>query len=272
LVFPAAMKNFIKKIINFNLNSRPHSFIFTRLQKIDSDISDLFTYILGDYETIFIAENNLALLVGMPVDCSHIFHFFDNNGIFIRTYETNSQQFHFKLMINEKITGGSKFGSFTHHVKYSNIFINKYEKLLTNTSFQHRGYTGYRKDLNNGFSYVHGNFGGMYISKNNTIKSLARNRGKHTYTPQLIIKPSHRYEFIFVNPTSKDSNIKFFLIEQNDVKALKEICLTSHASFKFTLDDFEVRHESNISWETNLPIARCITFEHIDKFFDVFHS
>lgn len=272
MVFPAAMKNFIKKIINFNLNSRPHSFIFTRLKKIHLDISDLFTFILDDYETIFIAENNLALLVGMPVDCNHIFHFFDSNGNPISTFETKSQHFHFKLLINEQITGGSKFGSFTHHVQYSNIITNQYEKFLTGLSFQHRGYTGYRKDLNSGFSYVHGNFGGMYISKNNKIKSLARNRGKHTYTPQLIIKPSHKYEFIFSNPTRKDSNIKFFLIGHNDVKMLKEISLASHASFKFTLDDFEVSYESNISWETNLPISRCITFEHIDKYFDVFHS
>jgi hypothetical protein len=266
------MKNFIKKILNFNNNSRPYSFFLTKLQKIDSDISDLFTYILGDYETIFIAENNLALLKGFPIDCTHIFHFFDKNGIFIRTFEANSQLFHFKLLINEKVISDSKFGSFTHHVKYSNIVIKKYEELLTNISFQHRGYTGYRKDINSGFSYVHGNFGGMYISKNNTIKSLARRRVKHTYTPQLIIKPSHRYEFIFVNPTSKNSNIKFLLIEQGDVKVLKEVCLASYASFKFTLDDFEIGHECNISWETSLPIFRCIVFDHADSLFDVFHS
>jgi len=261
---------FITKLRNFQ--SRPYSFIFTKLKKIDTDISDLFTFLLDDYETIFIAENNLALLAGKSIECNHIFHFFDNNGNLINTFETSSYLFHFKLLINTKITGGSKFGSFTHHVKYSNTIINEYGKLMTNISFQHRGYTGYRKDLHSGFSYVHGNFGGIYIANNNKIKTLARNRARHIYTPQMIINPFHKYEFIFSNPTKKNLRIKFFLIGLEVVKTLKEICLTPYASFKFSLDDFDVENPSNICWETSLPIARCIAFEHIDNHFDVFHS
>lgn len=266
------MKKLINKIVNFNNNSRPHSFIFTKVQKINSDISDLFTFILDDYETIFIAENNLALMLASPVECIHIFHFFDNNGVLISFHESKSTRFHFKLSITEKITSGLKFGSFTHHVKYSNAITNQHNKLLHNISFQHRGYTGYRKDLDSGYSYVHGNFGGIYITKNKKIKSLARNRVRHTYIPQLIIKPCYKYDFIFLNPTTKKLNIKFFLIEKNNVKILKEKSLVPYASFKFTIDFPELELESNISWETNLPIARCIVFEHIDKYFDVFHS
>lgn len=269
MVFSVAMNSFVKKIRN--LNSRPYSVIYTKLKKIDLDISDLFSFILDGFETIFIAENSLALLIGKSIECNHIFHFFDINGYLISTYKISSKRFHYTLIINKEITRGAKFGSFTHHIQYSSNIINENENLLNDVSLQHRGYTGYRKDVNSGFSFVHGNFGGLYVS-NNKIKSLARNRVKHTYTPQLIIKPSHKYEFIFSNPTNKDSNIKFLLIGKNDVKILKEICLKSYASFKFSLNHIEIREDSNIAWETNLPIARCITFEHFDKYFDVFHS
>jgi len=266
------LKNLIQKLRNFNINSRPHSFALTKLKQIDSDISDLFTYILDDYETIFIGENSLALMLASPIECVHIFHFFDKSGSLINVHETKSSDFHFKLLITKYISGGSKFGSFTHHIRYSNIIMIQYKKLLDEVSFQHRGYTGYRNNLNSGFSYVHGNFGGMYISKNKKIKSLARSRVNFTYTPQLIIKPNFNYEFIFSNPTNKNSIIKFFLIEKVDLLMLKEICLAPYASVKFTLDDFDLESETNISWQTNLPISRCIVFERLDKYFDVFHS
>ncbi len=176
------------------------------------------------------------------------------------------------MFINNEITGSVKFGSFTHHVEYTSETLKQYDELLTDISFQHRGYTGFRKNLDSGFSYVHGNFGGMYVGSHQSIKSLARLRGKHTYTPQFTIKPNYNYDLIFYNPTSKDTCIKFFLTDVNSTKMLKEECLGPHANYKFTLNDYSINNDCNISWETNLPLGRCLVFEYNEKHFDVFHS
>ena len=65
--------------------------------------------------------------------------------------------------------------------------------------------------------------------------------------------------------------IKFLLTDGNSIK-IKEECLDSHAVYKFTLNESSVKNDCNISWETNLPIGRCVVFEYSDKYFDVFHS
>ena len=269
------MSSLIGKIVNLKcyINANPFSIIYSKFKKIDADVSDFFAFRLDGYETIFIAENNLALLVGQPIECKHIFHFFDSSGNPCGIFEMHSRHFHYKFLISDEITSGVKLGSFTHHVQYADEIIRQYDELLTDISFQHRGYTGFRKTLEgDGFSYVHGNFGGMYIDNHNDIQSLARLRGKHTYMPQFIIKPNYSYDLIFSNPTNRNTCIKFLLTVGNSTKVLKEECLDPHAIYKFTLNESNIQNDCNISWETSLPVGRCVVFEYNERYFDVFHS
>ena len=71
------MKNLFRKLVKFNnfLNASPFSLIKSRFYKIGYDVSDFFAFRLDGYETVFIAENNLALLSGQHIKCTHLFHF-----------------------------------------------------------------------------------------------------------------------------------------------------------------------------------------------------
>jgi hypothetical protein len=268
------MNNLIKTVVNFKnrINANPFSIVHAKFGNLEADISDFFTFRLDGYETIFIAENNLALLTGRIMNCRHIFHFFDKNGNLCSIYKVESEELHYKLSIKDKMTGSTEFGGFTHHIQYDDETLKQHKALLADISFQHRGYSGFRKNLTNGFSYVHGNFGGMYIDKQQNIQSLARLRGRHVYTPQFTIKPNHSYDLIFSNPMNKKICIKFLLIDSHSTKPLKKICLDSHATYKFTLHELDIKNDCNISWVTNLPVGRCVVFEYREKYFDVFHS
>lgn len=268
------MKYVLRKLINFNnlLNASPYSLFKTKFSKLNHDVSDFFTYRLDGYETVFIAENNLALLVGQHIKCTHFFNFFDKGGIPNGIFKFEDDKFSYKFEISKVFTNGSELGSFTHHTKYPELILQKYSKLLSEISFQHRGYTGYRKSSDFGFSYMHGNFGGLYFDKKNQIKSLARLRGAHIYTPQLIIKHDYSYDFLFSNPTNSIVNIKFYLVNNNSLENIDEAVLPPYSTYKTTLNSIDISNDCNISWETNFPIGRCIIFEYNADYFDVFHS
>jgi hypothetical protein len=176
------------------------------------------------------------------------------------------------LEIDTELTHGVQFGSFIHQIKYTNEALKTYKKTLDGITFHHRGYTGYKLKGKNGFSYVHGNFGGVFINAKGRLKSLARLRGKHTYTPQFTIKPNYSYDLIFSNPTSKRTCIKFFLTGNDNFNVIKEKCIEPYATYNFCLKNLNLNNECNILWETNLPIGRCTVFEKFGECMDVFHS
>jgi len=267
------MNNLINKIVNLKdrIDASPFSIIQTKFFKSKSDVSDFFTFRLDEYETIFIAENSLALLTAETLNCHHVFHFFDENGSPCGIHKVESEDFHYKLPIDVKMTGGNKFGGFTHHVRYSEELLQKYQELLDDLVFQHRGYSGFRKDVNSGYSYVHGNFGGICLDNKQNIRSFARIRERHTFSPQFIIKPNYRYDLIFSNPVDKEMRIKFILIDGDSIQILKEARLNAYATYKLVLDR-PIISNCNIAWETNLPVGRCVIFEYNNEFFDVFHS
>jgi hypothetical protein len=266
--------NLLNKVYKFNslLNASPYSLLKTKFNKLDYDISDLFIFRLDQFETIFIAENNLALLLGKHIKCNHIFNFFDLKGQPCGLVKVEDRKYSFKLSIDKETTNGEEFGSFTHHTEYPKKILEKYSKLLLDISFHHRGYSGYRRSEVFGYSYVHGNFGGLYLDNHNRLRSLARLRRNHIYTPQLIIKSDFSYDFLFANPTNKNVNIKFFLIKDESSKLINEATLLPWATHRTSLGDSIIEKNCNISWETSFPIGRCIIFEYNSNFFDVFHS
>ncbi len=268
------MKSLFRKIFKFNslLNASPFSLFRTKFGKEDYDVSDFFAFRLDEYETVFIAENNLALLSGQHIKCTHLFHFFDLKGDSCGVVKARDDKFNYRLEIDKSITNGREVGSFTHHVKYSDTVLEKYSKLLSDISFQHRGYTGFRRSKDFGYSYMHGNFGGLYFDKLNRLKSLARLRGRHVYTPQIAIRSDYNYDFLFSNPTNRSVSIKFFLINIDSLESVEEALLPPYATHKVTLSDARIPNDCNISWETNFPIGRCVIFEYNSSYFDAFHS
>lgn len=268
------MIQLFNKIIRYNeyINTSPLSYPLVKFKYPKSDISDLFIFRLGEYETIFIAENNLALLTSELIECEHLFYFFDDVGNSCGNFSTTSNDFHFNLEIDTELTHGVQFGSFIHQIVYANNVIKTYKETLKGITFHHRGYTGYKLRKSNGFSYVHGNFGGMFLDSKKNLKSLARLRDKHTYTPQFTIKPKHDYEFIFSNPTSKCTFIKFFLTDNSVPDMIQKEDIGPYSTFNFCLKNLNIDGECNISWETNLPIGRCTVFETFGRHMDVFHS
>lgn len=267
------MNKLINKLVNFReyLNANPFSIYHSKFGRFKSDVSDFFAFRLDDYETVFVAENNLALLLSEPVECEHIFHFFNTDGEACGLHRVNSNKFHYSLNIDTGMTNGVEIGGFVHHVRYSSSLTTKHAILLSDISFQHRGYTGFRKNSASNFSFSHGNFGAVYLD-NGKVKSLARLRGKHVYTPQFTIKPEYSYDLIFSNPTDKQTCISFLLQNEDSIKVIDDRCIHSHATHMLTIQKGDVLQESNIAWETDLPVGRCTVFEYNEEYFDVFHS
>ena len=244
--------------------------------KVDQlNLSDFFLFRCDDFETVFIAENNLAILTTSPVECKHVFYFFSIAGSNCGRFEANSDSFHYQLKIDSEMTGGETIGGFIHQTEYSRELLEKTpiidsKKLI----FQHRGYNGFRRKESSSscFSFLHGNFGGMYIDKGKLL-SIAKQRNKHYYTPQIIIKADKFYEVCLLNPTSKKLKISIIGFDKNGKsRTIENSKIDPYGAYKFELDTSSKNEIENISWKTNLPVGRAIVFENNGVLFDVFHS
>lgn len=269
------MNSYIKNLLNFKsyVDSSPYSILRTKIKPTRKDVSDLFPFNIDRHPVKFIAENNLSLLIAKRLNCQHIFHFFDESGNVSNVHKVSTNCFHFCVDITLDITGGVKFGSFTHHVEYSDNIMSQDDTkaAMENISFQHRGYLGFEKD--GGFlSYVHGNFGGLYINSSGKIESLARLRKKYVYTPQFSLKGGFNYDLVFSNPTNKKTSIKFTLHNRDSSSAISTLTVNPFGTVSYALKMEEASPDKNISWETSLPVGRCVVFEKNKDDFDVFHS
>lgn len=274
----------IKSLIPYNLKKiATFYFPFNRSAQYSNlddsieqlNLSDFFLFRCDTFDTIFIAENSLALLTSNPIACKHKFYFYDQFGSSCGQYEVINDSFHYKLSINIEMTGNNSIGGFIHQTEYSREILDQTDDInLKKLNFHHRGYSGFKRNDNdsNPPSFVHGNFGGMYINKG-ILTSISRQRSTHHYSPQIVIKNNRIYEFVFLNPTNRKLRVSIFLI--NKFNTSQEICKSSinpFGSFIFELDTFAQNEISNISWITNLPIGRAIVFENNEDLFDVFHS
>ena len=271
---PKTIKKFIRYSFPFLNNSVPYKFREPSFKGFN--VSDFFLFRCDNYETIFVAENNLALVLAEPIVCHHKFYFFNKFGNRCGFFEVSDDSFHYNLNINKKIVGGEELGSFIHQTGYLNSDLKKLISLQSKSIiFQHRGYTGFRRSADESpiFSFVHGNFGAMYIDNKNKVHSLSTQRKKHFYTPQIIIKPGNSYDFFFNNPGVNKLSIKIILFNKANKLFMDEsVVINSLSSYRFNLSDSYREEDLNISWETHLPIGRAIVFEYQGSSFDVYHS
>jgi len=269
------MIKFFRKLYTLKdkLKFSPFS-VYESLPKIHKkEVSDLFIFKLNDYETQFVAENSLALLISDNALCCHHLIFFDTKGQLICDYKVFTESFHEKINLNKipELKGHSQ-GSFAHFTKYSKKVKERYSTYLKNISFQHRGYTGFRKSNFPGFSYVHGNFGGLYVNKKLKVSSISRTRGKFIYTPQIKFQHNHIYELYFLNPNKKPIQIKLYKIVLKNHENFATLNLGPMCLSSYSLGIDNQHSDYNICWETNMPVGRSIVFEEHNDSFNVLHS
>ncbi len=269
---PFGVRKLIRHLYPFN-KSNPYNYYHPRFNQLN--ISDYFLFRCDNFESIFIAENSLAIFSAEPIECKHLFYFFNVSGNKCGKFEIVSALFHYQLNIKTHMTGGEKIGSFIHQTIYSNDLLNKESDLKSNKLiFQHRGYTGYRSlnSKHDNYSFLHGNFGSMYFHKGKLL-SLSTQRAEHSYTPQIIIKAGKFYELYFNNPTNKILKISITLIlKSNKLSSIKTLYINPMGSYMFEYSSNSESEIGNISWKTNLPVGRAIVFENDGVLFDIFHS
>jgi len=244
-----------------------HGFI-----KIDNDISDQFFFCLDGMESVFIAENSLAITLNKEINCTHVLSFFDLDGNLCGRVEQNTSLFHIQINIDFGATGGVLKGTFCHHIVYADSIVSgEFKKIKTDFGFQHRGYCGYRCDSKLGYSFVHGNFGGIFNVRG-VFKSIARQAATHTYFPQFILKKDLNYELVFINPTQKKLNFHIKIFKKNYCQLDEKITINSFGCFIFKINQNINYDQSLLSWTSKLPIGRAIVFERRGKQLNVFHS
>ncbi len=268
-LLPIKLKQLILKLPHYS-KSNP----FIQINKIfpDYNVSDFFLFRQGEYETRFIAENNLALLVTKKIECEHQFIFFNSRGTQCGTSLVSSKEFHHKLEITNNTITDEPFGSFIHQTKYSKKNLLENNINSSGIVFQHRGYAGYRKKNNKILSTVHGNFGALFQHDKN-IRSFAKQRINHRYTPQVTFSGDTFYELAFSNPTSKELQIQLFIVQDNmDEKLYITKSIDPLGTVIIELPTSIILEDYNISWVSKLPIGRCLVFSHRKNNLDVFHS
>jgi len=269
---PFGIRKIIRSLYPFN-KSLPYTYFSPSFSQFN--VSDFFLFRCDNFESIFIAENNLAIIIAEPIECKHLFYFFNVAGTKCGIFEVNSSLFHYQLSINSQMTGCENIGSFIHQTIYSDEYLKKEPAIVSKKLiFQHRGYAGYRKRNDNfgNYSFAHGNFGAMYYYKEKLL-SLSIQRSEHYYTPQIIIKNGKFYEIYFNNPTRKLLKISISLKDKsNESIDIKTIYINPLGSYMFEYSSTSTDQIYNISWKTNLPIGRAVVFENDGVLFDIFHS
>lgn len=274
-LIPLELKKFIYR------NFPPFNFSIPNKEippDLNISVSDCFLFRGKEYETIFIAENNLMTLLLEPIECLHTLLFFNESGIIKKiTKSSNERSVAFELSKErDNETGPLNVSindldgcNFIHQISYSPEDIAKAKEFIkSGATLQTRGYTGYRKVGQKLYTYVHGNFGGLFF-KDNKIESSSLQRVFHSYTPQFRFEPNFEYEFFFQNPTPKKLDFKIINRTNSSV-----IFNDSIPALGFTVKKMTVNEPSTFSWKSKLPIGRALIFERnlTSGHLDVFHS
>ena len=233
--------------------------------------SDFFFYSPLFYLNTFRAENTIALLLKKPFEVRHEFIFYSQNGKEFKKLYYDSSDFIISYDFPILQTA-DKYLSFTHEIiplekefKIKDIVGNN--KLV---SFQHRGYTIFKKQKNSIGSVVHGNFG--VICPTNIKKSAAKQRQiEFSYTPAYEFNYHSNYEILFNNPTNKDLKIDLKFRNLNCDYNDTSLKISKMGTSYFSLSNYN----GQVSFNSRLPICRPLIFRNIEKEksnFDVLHS
>ena len=203
------------------------------------------------------------------ISVTHRFDFFDKKGKNIDYFQINDSNLYSKIKLPKFKSNENKYLSFTHKT----TLLNKDEynfSLKKKISFQHRGYSIVNKFPNSLGSVVHGNFGGIDVSKKIISKAKIR-KYKYIYTPVYKYQDSLKYDLFFNNPTSRDLKIKI----------LKHSIFNENKSEIITIPPLGnnychiANYKGIISFESYLPVCRALIItdpEGDSNNYDIFHS
>jgi hypothetical protein len=262
-----------------NINFRYHSFQYN---DNSTCVSDLFLYRKGEFQTHFIAENRLGMLMDQKVTCHHTITCFDRNGKAVGVLKTSQPDVHAQINLCEISQDLDEYGGFVHTTRYD---LDSLEKCHLKEKMEmglHRSYTGYRPveyGDDGVFSYVHGNFGGVSIDDQGNIKLRATSRKPFCYVPQFSFESKLKYELFFFNPTPKTIKVKLYSYSTyEDDSEIGYLEIPSLGTQLFIVDSKLMPNKTSncIYWVSNLPIYRSVCFEHnpqaMLKTFNVFHT
>lgn len=237
-----------------------------------SSVSDLFVGREGLFRTRFHGENSLALVYGRRIPVEHLIVLIDCAGAVITQLKVMSDDF--RISIDLPSTG-HEFYSFIHLSVYSEMVLKPIasdERLITRN---HRGYTGYLMRDSLVESTVHGNFGLVYLGKNGSLRSLARQKSVHRYTVQELFNEAFRYDLCFPNPTARSLRMDVDVVDEvGSIRETVSQVIPPFGNWMLRLDGKRLRGGCYLSWRSRLPVGRCIIFE-IDEqrsTCNVFHS
>ena len=233
--------------------------------------SDFFIYVPKYFLNTFKTENNFSLLLREKIEVFHKFVFYGEDGNKLKDISFKSSK-HFSSFDLPRFQIEQKYLSFTHQVLPVNHDIKIRDILGTNSlvSFQHRGYTIFKKKIDSLGSTVHGNFG--MINPHNLNKSSCKQRNKtFCYTPCYEFESSSDYDLVLNNPTNKTLFIKINFAKKHPNIENNEIIINSMGTKFFKLSGYR----GMISFISKMPICRPLIFKNPNlesNNFDVFHS
>ena len=259
--------NWIKVTFHYlsDIDSKPYSLVSQIMPP--KNISDFFIW-GSEFENInFIAENIYSLLSGEKELVNHHFIFFSPFGNYLKEYTYSSDDYISRIKL-PFVSDQFKYLSFFHYVtndkSLNEILLKRSFNAKNSVIPQSRGYTQFFTKNSLIGCCVHGNFGGI----SSDLKTTAKQRNLHIYTPSYKFQYQFNYHLVFNNPTNKKLYIKIILSKSDD---FIELSIDSMGT-----DFIEIsKYDGSISFESRLPICRPLIFQNpfpsISNF-DVMHS
>jgi len=244
-------------------------------------ISDHFLYRGDIAANRFVAENTLALLLGVPVEVSHRLIFFDPQGrpLAERTF-TSSRYFESIQIDPIESEPATEYASFIHATTYAEAALPEEERrtgLLHSLQRLHRGYCLYQRTPDSMFAAVHGNFGGIVtdaVRAPARHQLLARHRDHFLYTPQHRFSGADRVSLYVMNSCPSTETVEVIRTAEGETDEARP-----HASL--VIPSLGVRLcvlegvEGYLSFRSRLPMCRPLVFVENGRnpcHFDVFHT
>ena len=236
-------------------------------------VSDLFLWRGDGAGTRFIAENNLALWTGTPIELRHRFRFHDAEGT-----PSGSSTGSAQTLAPPSCDLALPLGTFIHATVYDPSSLPPDTGALWTLRRAHRGYCDDRRQADSVGSGVHGNVGGITSAatpSDHRHRPLARPRRRFPCTPRYHPRPSQTVTCFFLNPSGRPQSIALVLNGADSNGGHGEPLKTP------LVPSLGVRHsvveggEGYLICRSRLPMGRPLVFVEeagSSQHFDVFHT
>lgn len=262
------MKNILSKTKSriHNILFRPHA-IYRPIKNDENivSVSNYFFYRNDDFKTLHILENPAFIHNCAETEVVIRLTFHDRYGKVCHHKD-------YRFSSREKLIDFSDFKASLD--EYGGFWLSLIENKNSNLPFIHhfRGYTGYSRSSTDPkfYSYVHGNFGALFL-KNEKTHSLTRRSTKNFYyTPQVEI--GRQQDFFFVNPYEVAMETTMMINSANGSQKVGELKLPPFGAGVLSAPKGKWPG-TTATFACKSPVNRPIVFEYYDnQAFDVLHT